>query len=122
MKQNKDTLIRLIKEYHQKVDHYKLIEADYIRLKLLESRIETITVEKTVPSEDVMDELITERVWKGIVAEMGANIAQMLLEGSGLHVQQDFIFNHFGGSDLRMITQFKFIKTMGSKTFGENNY
>lgn len=121
MKQDKDTLIRLIKEYHDKVDHYKLIEADYIRLKLLESRIETITVEKTVPSEDVMDELITERVWKGIVAEMGANIAQMLLKGSGLHVQQDFVFNHFGGSDLRMITQFKFIKTMGSKTFGENN-
>lgn len=122
MKQNKDTLVRLIQEYHEKIEHYKAIEEDYHRLKTLESRIETITVEKHIPSHDVIDELITERVWKGIVTEMGANIAQMLLQGNGLHVQQDFIFNHFGGSDLRMITQFKFIKTMGSKTFGVNNF
>lgn len=122
MKQNKDTLVRLIDEYHQKIEHYKAIEADYHRLKTLENKVETITIQKTIPCQDVMDELITEMAWKGIVSEMGHNIAEMLSKGNGLHVQQDFVFNHFGGSDLRMITQFKFIRTMGSKTFGVNNY
>ena len=117
MKQNKDTLIRLIEEYHQKVDHYKLIEAEYIRLKLLESRIETITVEKHIPSHDIADERMVELVWERVVSEMGSNIAELLREGCGLHVEQDVVSNPFGGMGLRLTTQFKFIKTMGKKNF-----
>ena len=117
MKQNKDTLVRLIDEYHQRVEHYKQIEADYHRLKILESSIETITVQKTLPSEYVDNALKTEIVWKNVVAEMASNIAQMLREGNGLHVQQDFVSNHIVQHGLRLTTQFKFIKTMGKNKY-----
>lgn len=113
MGNNTNTLVRLINEYHQKVEEYKAIEEDYKRLKTLENKIETVTVQKTIPSEDVVDEYKTEYVWRSIVAEMGSNIAQILGEGNGLHVQQELVANHFGGADIRMTTQFKFIKTMG---------
>lgn len=115
MKQNKDTLVRLIDEYHQKVQHYKAIEEDYHRLKTLENKIQVITVQKHIPSQDVMDEYITERVWKSVVTEMASNIAEMLGEGNGLHLEQSIVMNPYGGADLRMTTQFKFIRTMGKR-------
>lgn len=115
MKQNKDALIRAIEDYHQKVQHYKAIEEDYHRLKALENKIQVITVQKHIPSQDVMDEYITERVWKSVVAEMASNIAELLGEGNGLHLEQSIVMNPYGGADLRMTTQFKFIRTMGKR-------
>jgi hypothetical protein len=50
------------------------------------------------------------------VAEMGARIAEMLMQGNGLHVEQNYLTRPFGNC-LLMKTEFKFIKTMGENNF-----
>jgi hypothetical protein len=57
-----------------------------------------------------------ERIWHQVVAEMGARIAEMLMQGNGLHVEQNYLTRPFGNC-LLMKTEFKFIKTMGENNF-----
>ena len=115
MTNNNETLIRLIEEYHQKVKEYQLIEEDYKRLKQLQNRVETVTVVKEIPAEYAGGENIRS-IWKQVVAEMGTRIAEVLIEGNVLHVEQNYLTRPFGNA-LLLKTEFKFIKTIGKNNF-----
>jgi len=115
MTNNNETLIRLIEEYHQKVKEYQFIEDDYKRLKQLQNMVETVTVVKEIPAEYAGGASM-ERIWHQVVAEIGSRIAEMLLEGNGLHVEQNYLTRPFGNA-LLLKTEFKFIKTIGKNNF-----
>jgi len=115
MTNNNETLIRLIEEYHQKVKEYQRIEEDYKRLKTMQNRVETVTVIKEIPAE-YAGGVSMERIWHQVVAEIGSRIAEVLLEGNGLHVEQNYITSYFGNT-LLLKADFKFIKTIGQNNF-----
>jgi hypothetical protein len=115
MTNNNERLISLIQEYHQKVREYECIQEDYKRLKQLQNKVETVTVMKEIPAEYAGGTNM-ERIWHQVVAEMGTRIAEMLMQGNGLHVEQNYLTRPFGNC-LLMKTEFKFIKTMGQNNF-----
>jgi hypothetical protein len=115
MANNNERLISLIQEYHQKVREYECIQEDYKRLKTMQNMVETVTVVKEIPAE-YAGGMNMERIWHQVVAEMGARIAEMLMQGNGLHVEQQYLTRPFGNC-LLMKTEFKFIKTMGQNNF-----